>query len=95
MTFSDKSRYDGTFQQFTNKGGEYSIKYIKIFKNAHVLSVSVGNSYSEDQPMHTFLDNFHRGGKYSDQIARHQAELGREENFIEQKSLNILSLQTD
>ena len=62
MTFADKSRYDRTFKQVTHKGGEYAIKYIKRFQNAHALSVSVGNSYSEYQFMHTFLDNFHQGG---------------------------------
>ena len=45
--------------------------------------------------MHTFLDNFHQGGKYSSQIASHQAEMRREETFTDQKSLNISSLQTD
>ena len=45
--------------------------------------------------MHTFLDNFHQGGKYSAQIASHQAELRREEKFTDSKSLNISSLQTD
>ena len=45
--------------------------------------------------MHTFLDNFHQGGKYSAQIASHQAELKREEKITDQKSLNISSLQTD
>ena len=45
--------------------------------------------------MHTFLDNFHQDGKYSSQIASHQAELRREEKFTDQKSLNISSLQTD
>ena len=45
--------------------------------------------------MHTFLDNFHQGGKYSAQISSHQAELRREENFTNQESLNISSLQTD
>ena len=69
MTFADKSRYDRTFQQVTHKVGEYAINYIKSFQNAHALSVSVGNIYSEDQLMHTFLDNFHQGGKYSAQIA--------------------------
>ena len=34
MTFSDKSRYDRTFQQVTHKGGEYAMNYIKIFQNA-------------------------------------------------------------
>ena len=45
--------------------------------------------------MHTFLDNFHQGGKYSAHIAIHQVELRREETFTDQKSLNISSLQTD
>ena len=45
--------------------------------------------------MHIFLDNFHQGGKYSAQIASHQAELRKEETFTDQKYLSILSLQTD
>ena len=45
--------------------------------------------------MHTCMDNFHQGRKYSTQIASHQAELRREEKFTDQKSLNISSLQTD
>ena len=45
--------------------------------------------------MHTFLDNFHQSGIYSAQLASPQAELRREENFPNQKCLNILSLQTD
>ena len=53
MTFDDKSRYDRTFQQVTHKGGGYEMNYIKIFQNAHALSISVVNSYSEDQLMHT------------------------------------------
>ena len=61
MTFADKIRYDRTFQQVTHEGGESAINYINIFQNAHALSVSVGNSYSEDQLMHTFMDNFHQG----------------------------------
>ena len=73
MTFADESRYDRTFQQVTHKGGEYAINYTKRFQNSHALSVSVGKSYSEDQFIHTFLDNFHQGGKYSAQIASHQA----------------------
>ena len=89
MTFADKSRYDRTFQQVTHKGGESAINYIKRFQNAHALSVFVGNSYSEDQLMHTFLDNFQQGGKYSAQMASHQAEFRREEKFTDQKSLKI------
>ena len=77
MTFADKSRYDRIFQKAIHKGGESAMNYIKIFQNAEALSVSVGNSYSEDQIMHKFLDNFHQDGKYSAQIASHQAELSR------------------
>ena len=71
ITFADKSRHDRTFQLVTHKGGESTINYIKRFQNAQALSVSVGNSYYEDQIMHTFLDNFHQSGKYSAQLAIH------------------------
>ena len=83
MTFADKSRYYRTFQQVTHKGGEYAINYIHIIQNAHALSVLVGNSYSEYQLTHRFLDNFHHGGKYSARIDSHQAELRREEKFTD------------
>ena len=95
MTFADKIRYASTFQQVTHKGGESAINYIKRFQNAQALSVSVENSYSEDQIMHTVLDTFHQGGKYSAKLASHQAELRREEKFPDQKCFNISSLQTD
>ena len=39
--------------------------------------------------MHTFLNNFHNGGKYS------QAELRREVNITDHKYLSILSLHTN
>ena len=74
--------------------GDSAINHIKIFQNAQALSVSVGNSYSEDQIMHTFLDNFHQSGNYSAQLVSHQAELRREEKYPYQKCLNISSLQT-
>ena len=70
------------------------MNYIKRLQNAENLSVFVGNSYSEDQMMYTFLDNFHQGGKYSAQIAIQQTDLRREENVTDQKSLSISSLQT-
>ena len=49
------------FNKYIKEGG-FAINYIKIFKNANALPVSVGNSYSEDQLIHTFLDNFHQCG---------------------------------
>ena len=85
MTFADKSSYDRTFQQVTHKEGESSINYIKRFQNAQALSVSVGNSYSQDQIMHTFLDNFHQSGKYSAQLSSHQADLRREGKYPDPK----------
>ena len=71
ITFSDKIIYDRTFQQVTQKWGGSSMNYIKRSHNAHDLSISVGNTYSEDRLMHTFLDNFHQSGKYYAQIASH------------------------
>ena len=59
------------------------MNYIKRFQNEQTLSVSVGNSYLEYQLMHTFLDNFCQGGKYSAQVASHQTELRREEKFTD------------
>ena len=63
MIFADISIYNMTFLQVTYKGEGSAINYINRFQNAHALSVSVGNSCYEDQLMHTFLDNFHQGGK--------------------------------
>ena len=62
------------------------MNYINIFKNAQDLSVSLGNSYSEDQIMHILLDNFHQGEKYIAQMTSHQAELRGEELFTDQNS---------
>ena len=59
------------------------------------LAISVGNSYTEYQLMHTFLDNFHKGKKYSARMASHQAELRKEENFGDKKSLSISESQID
>ena len=55
---------------------------INIFKNSQTLSVSVGNSYSEDQSMHIFLDDFQQGVKYNALIEIHQSELRREETSL-------------
>ena len=71
------------------------MNYIKIYRNAQALSVSVRNFLSEDQLMHTFLDNFLQGWKCSAQIASHQVELRNEEKFTDKKSLSSSSLQTD
>ena len=61
------------------------MNYIKIFHNAQALSVSVGNTYSENQLIHIFMDKFHQGGKYSAQINSHQAELRTEGRFSEEE----------
>ena len=85
MTFAYQSRYNRLFQKLIHKGGYSEVNYIKIFKNAKDLAISVGNSYSEDQLVHTFLDNYQKGVKYSSRIARHKTELRREEKFIDTK----------
>ena len=72
MDFYEKSSYDRLFQKVTHKLGESDMNYINRFQNAQDLSVSVVNSYYEDQLMHIFLDNFHQGGKYIAHIASHQ-----------------------
>ena len=77
MNLSKKSISDRIFRQVTHKGEEYAMNYIKVFQNTKALSVFVRNSYPEDQLMHTFLYNFHRGGKYFAQIVSHQADLRR------------------
>ena len=89
MTFGEKSRYDRTFQQVTHKGGDSAMNHIKIFQNAQTLSVSVVNSYSEDQMMHTFMDNFHQGGRYSAQIASHQADFKKEREKLLIKNIYL------
>ena len=71
------------------------MNYFKILQNSQAYSVSVGNSYFYYQLMHIFLDNFHQGGKYTAQMASHQAKLRRKEHFIDQEYLSITSLQTD
>ena len=55
----------------------------------------MGNRYTEDQLIHTFLDNLQQGEKHSTKIASHQVELRREEILIDQKSLSISDLIID
>ena len=45
--------------------------------------------------MHIFLHNFHQNVKYIARIESHQAELRIQGDFTYQKSLYIISLQTD
>ena len=71
------------------------MNYIKRFQNVQVLSVSVGNTYSEDQLMLIFMDKFFQGGKCSAQIASQQVELRIYRKFTDQKSLSISSLHTE
>ena len=87
--------YDRLFQKVTHKVGFSSMNYIKIFQNAQNLSVLIGNSYSWDHLMHTFLDKLHQGVKHTVQISIHQAGLRGEGNFTHQKYLYITSLQND
>ena len=87
--FCGKSRYDRVFQKVTHKGGEYAINYVEIFQNSQALSVILLNNYLEDQLIHTFLDNFHHGGKYSSQIDSHQVALSREVKFTDKTYLFI------
>ena len=77
------------------KVGGSEIKYIRIFQNSKALMISVGNSYSEDQLMYTFLYNIHKWGRYSTQIDSYQAYLSRKGKITDQKSLYISEFQID
>ena len=90
MNFDVKSRYDRICQHITYKGGKSAMNYIKGFQNTQDLSVTVGNSYSEYQLMHIFLDKFHQGGKYTAQISK--TELRTEKKLMTQKYFPITSL---
>ena len=63
MNFYEQIRYNIMFQKIIYKEGDSEINYIKIFNNSKALGISVVYSYSEDQLMHTFLENFQKGGK--------------------------------
>ena len=67
-----------------HKGGESTINYTKI-QNDKALVISVVNSYTEYQLMHTFIEIFQKGVKNSAQIGTYQEELRREEKFINRK----------
>ena len=66
------------------------MNYNKRFQNVQDLSFSVENTYSEDQLMHTFLDNFHQGEKYSAQIGSHESDIRRAENLLIKKSIYLI-----
>ena len=62
IKFSDQSIYNRMFQQVLHKGRESEINYNKSFQNAKALEISVENSSTEDQLVHTFLDHFQKSG---------------------------------
>ena len=66
------------------------MNYNKRFQNVQDLSFSVENTYSEDQLMHTFLDNFHQGGKYSARIGSHQSDIRRAEILLIKTSIYLI-----
>ena len=78
MDFVKKSIDDKMFQQVTHIGGDSSMNYTKRFQNEQALSFSVGNIYAEHHLVNIFLNIFFQGGKYTIQIASHQAELKRQ-----------------
>ena len=63
MNFYDQRIYNRLFHKVIHKEGDSEINYIKIFHNSKALAISVVNSYSKYQFMHTFLDNLQNGGK--------------------------------
>ena len=77
-----KITFNILFQQAIQTWGESEINYIKILHDYESLVTSVGNSYSRNQLIHTFFENFHWGVKCSAHIASHQEEMRREENLL-------------
>ena len=53
MTLAGQSRYNRMFWRGVHKGWESEINCIERFQNAKALAISVVNSYTEDQLMHT------------------------------------------
>ena len=76
-----------------HKVWDSAINYIKIFQNAMALVISVVDTYTKYQLMHTFIDNFQQGGKCSFQIESQKLKWIREEKVIDQKTLSISDLQ--
>ena len=77
MTFADQIRYNIMFHQVVHEGGDSAINYIKMFQNVKDLGILVGNSYTGDQLMHTFLDNLQQCGKNYARMASYQVYLRR------------------
>ena len=71
------------------------MNYTNRFQYTQTLSVSLEYTFSEDQLMQNFLDNFHQCGKHSSEIVSHKAELRGEEKLRIQKPLSISSLNND
>ena len=85
LLFLTKLDMTGLFKRLRKKKGNLQLITLKYSRMHTLCQNTVGNSYSEEQLMHTFLNNFHQGGKYSDHIDIHQTELRREETFTGQK----------
>ena len=75
VTFVDKKRYNKLFQAVTHKHRESALNYIKRFHKAKTMAASVGNKYSEEDLMQTFVDNFQSPGKYAAQQVQQHSEL--------------------
>ena len=91
MTFSGQIRHNRLFQQVIHKVGESEINFFKRFQNSKALTISVGTSYSEDQLMHNFLDNFQQGGKFNSQTASQKEELRTEEYMLIKNNYQYLT----
>ena len=68
MNFADQIIYNRRFQKVIHKVRDSEINYIKIFYHSKALLISVGNSYSGGQLVHTLFFLNQRGRKDSSQI---------------------------
>ena len=79
------------FYQVAHKRGESEIDHIERFHNSKGFEILVGSSYTEDQLMQTFFKNFHKGGKFSTQIASNQTESRRGGKIIDKNNYLYLT----
>ena len=94
MTLADQSRYNRLVWKVIQKVGESEINYIKIFQYDKALAISVGNIYSEDQLMHTFLEHFQQGKKNCS-YRNLPSRIKEIRKHFYQKLLSISALQID
>ena len=85
--------YNRPFQQVINKGWKSEINYINIYQNAKALEISVVNSYSGYQLMHTFFRQCIERCKILCSYSKPSRIIEERSKVFDQKSLSIYELK--